>query len=231
MSKSSLVVDFTSNSIARVYKGKQPCTLPGVLWSHPKQKIKLMAIMPERETTMTKIIIDEKSTINAEGVLNTKGCKPVVCLNNGNVYTSATDAAKANGLHVDCMSRNCLGKIKESRIEKLRFCYLKDINEHLDELTANLRKLSTENGNLKAENLTLKANTSQYSAEDIAKWKSAYDAQEAKRKAKEKRERIEAERAQLAREREEIEARINALAMEMEASDAEFRELYKGDVA
>lgn len=177
---------------------------------------------------MTKVIIDEKSTINAEGVLNTKGCKPVICLNNGNVYTSATDAAKANGLHVDCVSRNCLGQIKESRIEKLRFCYLKNINEHLDELTANLRKLARENGNLKAENLTLKANTSQYSAEDIAKWKAVYDAQEAKRKAKENYDRLKAEYNQLEAEFAALEDKENTLSAELLAAELELRELSNG---
>ena len=181
---------------------------------------------------MTKtIIIDEKSTIEAEGILNTKGCKPVVCLNNGNVYTSATDAAKANGLSVDVVSRNCLGQIKASRHDKLRFCYLKKINEHLDELTANLRKLARENGNLKAENLTLKANTSQYSAEDIAKWKSAYDAQEAKRKAKEKRERIKAELEQLDIQRELLDRRAHELVLEREALDLDLENGEEENVA
>ena len=88
-----------------------------------------------------KITVQNASEIkNAQGEDRNKNAKPVICLDTGEVFSSATDAAKANGVTIYSISVNCLGKTMRSNGK--RFCYIKDVNEHLDELTTVLQNLS-----------------------------------------------------------------------------------------
>lgn len=207
--------------------------------------------MPERETIMTTIIINEKAKLEAEGVLCSKGTKPVICLDNGNVYTSATDAADLNGSTVDGVSRACLGQIAHTNGK--HFCYVKNVDEYLSIILSNLNKAVTENADLKRENLELTALTSQYESDftrlrneiatlieqnveltreitslreqpasteipaDILFKAKEYDRIMARRKAEEKRAKLE--------------EMMRNLAIELEASTAELRALESESVA
>lgn len=86
------------------------------------------------------ITIQNTAEIEAEGIHRNANAKPVICLDTGEVFASATDAAEANGVTIYSISTNCLGKTMSSNGKK--FCYVKDVNEHLDELTTVLRSLS-----------------------------------------------------------------------------------------
>ena len=88
---------------------------------------------------MTKTIQNE-SKIKAIGVLTHGACKAVICIDTGEVYASATDAARENGISVHSISKNCLGKIEKSGGK--RYCYVKDVIEHLGELTGQIILLS-----------------------------------------------------------------------------------------
>lgn len=81
---------------------------------------------------MTEVIINNKSTINAEGTHNTKGCKHVVCLTTRKVYTSGLDAAIKENVDKSSVSRCCHGKMIMANGKK--FCLLKDVAQHLDEI-------------------------------------------------------------------------------------------------
>lgn len=83
------------------------------------------------------ITLTEAATINANGKERTKGAKPVFCITTGEVYASATDAAEANGVSIYAISTCCLGKVKTSN--KKRFCYVKDIHKHLQEISTNMQ--------------------------------------------------------------------------------------------
>lgn len=83
------------------------------------------------------ITLTEAATINANGRARTKGAKPVFCISTGEVYASATDAAEANGVSIYAISTCCLGKVKTSN--KKRFCYIKDIENYLDEIATNMQ--------------------------------------------------------------------------------------------
>ena len=176
---------------------------------------------------MTTLVINEKTTVNAEGILNTKACKPVVNLTDKKIYTSILDAARIENLQPSCICRACSGKGKLSG--KKKWCYLRDIDKHLDELFEENKTLHNTNKTLAMENAVLKTEIDAlkklYDPTEVAKWKAVYDHHEAKRKANEKRAQLEAQRVQITREREALEARLNALAMEMEASDLELRNL------
>lgn len=185
---------------------------------------------------MTTLVINEKATVKAEGELNTKACKPVVNLTDRKIYTSMLDAARIEHAQPSCICRACSGKGKLA-VGK-RWCYLSDIDMHLDDIFAESDALHKENADLRETSDALAAEINrlrtEYSAEDIAKWKSAYDAQEAKRKAKEKRERLEAIQAQLREERAALALRETALEKEMIALELECRQLHEnieGDVA
>lgn len=89
---------------------------------------------------MTITVQNASEIKNAQGMPRNANAKPVICLDTGEVFASATDAAKANGVTIYSISVNCLDKSMHSNGK--RFCYIKDVNEHLDELTNVLQNLS-----------------------------------------------------------------------------------------
>lgn len=120
---------------------------------------------------MKTIIITNKSEINAEGNLHSKKTKSVLCIDTGEVFTSATDTANKEGVHLSAISACCTGKVKT--VKGKRYCYLCDAYKHLDAMASQIRSLSE---------LKPKAN--------------AWDAQEAEKAAirKAEEDRIAAER-------------------------------------
>lgn len=127
---------------------------------------------------MKKITIHNEATIKAKGEHNNKLCKPVICIETGEVFTSAKDAAEHVGAHFSAMSAVCLGKTKTCKGK--RYCYLNSALENLDAVMARLREASAMES-------------------DAKKWREQEAAKEAARKAEELR--LEEERK--ARERHE----------------------------
>lgn len=100
--------------------------------------------------TERTIIINNASEItNAKGKLNSRKCKPVICIDTGEVFTSATDAAESNGTTVYNISTVCLGKTKKAKGK--RFCYLADVDEHLEEITTRIQKMNSAQAELEAK--------------------------------------------------------------------------------
>ena len=95
------------------------------------------------------LTINNKSEINAKGKLTGKRCKPVICIDTGEVYSSATDAAEMNDSNIWSVSCVCLGKTKKANGK--RFCYLENVSEHLDELTERVREMHSAYANLEAK--------------------------------------------------------------------------------
>lgn len=115
---------------------------------------------------MKKIIINNKAVIHAYGNLNTKNCKPVICVDTGATYTSATDAAEAAGVTISCMSCHLTGKTKT--VKGKRYCYMSNAPENLDSIVTRLREASAMES-------------------DAQKWRAYQAEQEAIRKAEAKR--------------------------------------------
>jgi hypothetical protein len=89
---------------------------------------------------MTVKIQNASEITNAQGMPRNRNAKPVICLDTGEVFASARDAAESAGAHPSTMSwalterqNTCKGK---------RYCYLSKVTEHLDELTTNIQAMS-----------------------------------------------------------------------------------------
>ena len=116
---------------------------------------------------MEKVInIQDYANINAEGELNSRHCKPVICVETGEVFTSVADASKAIGCYATNMSSHLTGKIRT--IGGKHFCYLSKATENLDMIMTRLRETSAME-------------------DDARKWREYQAEQEAIRKAEQKR--------------------------------------------
>lgn len=119
----------------------------------------------------TKITLTSETTINANGIQRTKNAKPVFCIDTGEVFASATDAAEAYGVSVYAISTCCLGKVKTSCSK--RWCYIKDMEKHLEEIS-----ISVQERNFKAkayEDIMYKQTELDNVKEEVAKRKANYD--------------------------------------------------------
>lgn len=143
---------------------------------------------------MKNITIKQAATINAKGKLNSRKCKPVICIDTGEVYTSATDAAQDNGTTIYGISTVCLGKAKTANGK--RFCYVQDFPEHLSDITSRISAMNKGYAEMmekaKAYDAILAEQEAKAKAEEDArkaKEKAEADRQKAIEKAKEKLER------------------------------------------
>lgn len=125
--------------------------------------------------------LNNGATVEAVGEKRNKNCKPIICDDTGEIYTSVSDAAAKNGVTLACMSAHLNGKHKKCKGKKFR--YLTDRDDSLDAMASNLRRLNEENSSL---------------IEDAMKWREYQAQQEAERKAKAKYEQA------LARTKERI---------------------------
>jgi hypothetical protein len=184
----------------------------------------------------TTINIQNEANIKAEGELNSKLCKPVICIETGEVFTSVTDAAEHAGEYAQNMSNHLNGKRRS--IKGKHYCYLSRVNESLDAIVTRLRETSSIEADAKkwqayqAEQEAIrKAEEERIAAERKAEEKRL----EEERKAREKREKevakadAKVERCQTIRDRiaaqlAEAERNLMAAQIEREALDDEGEE-------
>lgn len=141
------------------------------------------------------INIQGNANIKGEGKLNSRHCKPIICLETGEVFTSVTDAAESIGCGANNLSSHLTGKKKS--IKGKHFCYLYRATESLDVIMKRLRETSSME-------------------DDARKWRAYQAEQEAIRKAEEDRiEAIRKAKDKVAR-RQEICERIKAKLAEAE---------------
>ena len=79
------------------------------------------------------INIQKCSNVTVTGYHKSKNCKPVYCIDTGEIFASATDAAEANGVYASTMSATLTGVTKKCNGK--RFCYVSKMMEHLEEIT------------------------------------------------------------------------------------------------
>ena len=114
------------------------------------------------------INIQKCSNVTVVGHHNHKNCKPVYCIDTGEIYASALDAANANGVTHPPMSNNLTGKTKTCNGK--RFCYVSKMMEHLEEITEANRiraaKVAAYDADAERRNALAKAE------EDVKKWET-----------------------------------------------------------
>ena len=84
------------------------------------------------------INIQNEANINAKGKFNSRHCKPVICLETGEVFSSVADAAEAIGCVANNLSTHLTGKLRS--VKGKHFCYLSRVNESLDVIITRLRE-------------------------------------------------------------------------------------------
>ena len=111
------------------------------------------------------INMQHEANIQAEGKLSGRSCKPVICLETGEVFSSMTDAAESAGVSISYMSHHLVGDVRS--VHKRHYCYVSRVTESLDTILTRLRETAAVE-------------------EDAKKWKAYEAEQEAKRIAEQK---------------------------------------------
>lgn len=83
------------------------------------------------------ITIKNRAIINAEGTHSNGHCKEVFCKTTGKFYTSLSDAAHSVNGSVGTMS--CAMKHKNGVYKGKKWCYVSDIEAHLDDIATDIR--------------------------------------------------------------------------------------------
>lgn len=85
-----------------------------------------------------EVVIQRKAIIRGKGKSCNGNTNAVLCISTGDVFTSCTDAANHADVTQGHMSSVCRGN--GHSVKGKRYCYVKDINEHLDEVAESIRK-------------------------------------------------------------------------------------------
>lgn len=88
--------------------------------------------------TENEITVSRKAIIKGKGSCTNGNTNAVLCITDGSIYTSCTDAANANDVTVGHMSTVCRGKGRSAKGKQ--YCYIKDIDLHLDEISDAISK-------------------------------------------------------------------------------------------
>ena len=113
------------------------------------------------------INMQHEANIQAEGKLNSKHCKPIICIETGEVFSSVTDAAECAEVTMTMMSGHLGGCYRS--VKGKHYCYLSRVNESLNTILTRLRETSAVE-------------------EDAKKWRAYEAEQEVKRIAEQKRQ-------------------------------------------
>lgn len=149
---------------------------------------------------MKKLTITTESEISAKGKLSSGHCKPIVCTDNGDTYSSMLDAAEMLGLCYPDLCKHLKGKSKH--IRGMHFKYLEEIKGNPSIMISRVQQMAELE-------------------EKAAKWDALMAEQEAARKAEEKRiAELEKARAKKLRQQEMYE-RAMVKASEILAAMAE----------
>lgn len=97
-----------------------------------------------------ELTIQKKATVTSTGKCTSGSCKAVMCIDTGEIYNSATDAAEHNNTTPGNMSHACTGKQKT--VNGKRFCYIQDINCHLDKIAEAIHKANAYDLIIEKEN-------------------------------------------------------------------------------
>lgn len=136
---------------------------------------------------MTEIIINQQATFNANGYHTRRAHKPVINLDTGDKYASATDAAEALGCTVYNVSACCIGKTRTCK--GFHLAYVAHASQNVDALAERIKTLTTQQTELERKAALWEAHEAEREA--IRKAEEEYANALAKAEAKvERRQRI-----------------------------------------
>ncbi len=85
-----------------------------------------------------EITIQHKAVVRGKGKSYNGNTNAVLCISTGDILTSTRDAANYADVTPGFMSNVCRGNSASAKGK--RYCYVKDITEHLDEVAESIRK-------------------------------------------------------------------------------------------
>lgn len=88
--------------------------------------------------TENEITVSRPAIIKGKGKRSNGNTNAVMCISTGEVFTSCTDAAEHSDVSVGQMSHTC--RNKGSHAKGKQYCYIKDIDMHLDEISDAISK-------------------------------------------------------------------------------------------
>ena len=94
--------------------------------------------VPEVPVVEREITIQRKAVIRGKGKSCNGNTNAVLCISTGEILTSCHDAANHADVTPGHMSSVCRGNVRTAKGK--RYCYVKDITEHLDEVAESIRK-------------------------------------------------------------------------------------------
>lgn len=100
--------------------------------------------------TENEITVSKPAIIKGKGSCTNGNTNAVLCITDGSIYTSCTDAANANDVAVGQMSHTC--RTKGSHAKGKQYCYIKDIDMHIDSISDAINKKNLYNALLEKEN-------------------------------------------------------------------------------
>lgn len=173
--------------ISSVCLGKNK-TAKGKTFRYVNEEHNAVLSFPEVLVTKREITIQKPAKMVAKGKRCNGNTNAVLCISTGQVFTSCTDAAEQVGTAQANMSRAC--RITGATTKGKKFCYVKDINEHLDEVAESIRK-----ANMYDELMTKEEKRKELIA-DVQKWESEI-------------EKLDNEMAELVRKQAEANSNLN----------------------
>lgn len=106
------------------------------------------------------ITISKANQVKVQGHRTNGNCKPVYCINTGEVFASVTDAAEKHSVAIGNLSAALTGKSKTCHGK--RYCFIVDVTHHLDEIAEHTRirevKVQAYDAEKAAEEAKRKAN-------------------------------------------------------------------------
>lgn len=121
------------------------------------------------------------------GTRTNRNCKQVICIETGEIYNSATDAAEKLGCSVDNVSSCCRGKSRLCKGKHLS--YISHTSENVNALASHIRKISSNHSELEQKAALWDAYQAEQEA--IRKANETHELALAKAKAKvERRKRV-----------------------------------------
>lgn len=137
----SLIVD--------VCRGKWKAA-KGLHFEYVDAEKKVTSVTETVSATENEITVSKPAIIKGKGKRSNGNTNAVMCISTGEIFTSCTDAAEHGNVSIGQMSHTC--RNKGSHAKGKQYCYIKDIDMHLNEISDAISKKNAYKVLLEKEN-------------------------------------------------------------------------------